>query len=142
MHVFIKGKEIQIDEDDLHILDEHKWFWGNHGYLLTKIQTAPRKRRTVALHRLIMEDPPYPLVVDHINRDKSDNRKCNLRACTQAENLQNKGRYNVPGKGVTFNRGKWRVIIKINGKAKWFGHYDTKDEALIVAQNKFKELAA
>lgn len=142
MRVFIKGKEIQIDEDDLCLLDKYRWFWGKVGYLITKIPVAPYKRRTVALHRLIMGDPPPPLVIDHINRDRLDNRKCNLRVCTQAENNQNKGPYQKVDKGVSLRRGRWQVIIKVKGKTKWFGSYDTKDEALIVAGNKFKELAA
>lgn len=142
MFVFIKGREIQIDEEDLWLLEKHSWWWGQMGYLLSKIGVGEGRRKTMALHRVIMDDPPPPFVIDHINRDKNDNRRCNLRICTQAENNKNKDRYDKPDKGVSLRRGKWQVVIKVNGKAKWFGHYDTKEEALFVALDKFKTNAA
>ena len=55
-----------------------------HGYVL-----YGRGKNTHRLHRIIMNCPSN-MVVDHINGNKLDNRKCNLRICTIEENSQNK----------------------------------------------------
>lgn len=136
MHVFIKGIEIQIDEEDLHFLNEHKWWANGCGYLTTQISKPGGGRRSIGLHRMIMGDPENRLVVDHINRDKSDNRKCNLRVCSYSDNNFNRPVFLKPHKGVSFRKGKWQVVIKINGKPKWFGHYDTMEGALVIAKEQ------
>lgn len=74
---------------------------------------------------------------DHINRNELDNRSCNLRPCTQQENLRNKSIRSDNTSGVTGvdwnkNKQKWRVRI-YNGKGKEIviGHFDNLDEATI-----------
>lgn len=47
------------------------------------------KQVPIRLHRLLL-NPPADMVVDHINRDTLDNRRANLRICTQKANLQNR----------------------------------------------------
>lgn len=72
---------------------------------------------------------------NHINGNTLDNRKQNLRLCTNAENLQN--RVNIPTNnssgiiGVHFDRSrnKWKVEIGVNGKNKYIGRYNTLEEA-------------
>jgi hypothetical protein len=69
--------------------------------------------------------------VDHINRDPSDNRWKNLRSATHGQNransLANRGRA-LP-KGVYLDHGRFRAIIRRNGKNSSLGHYDTPAEA-------------
>ena len=139
METTYKGMPVFFDKIDLPLFEKHSWFWMN-GYLMTKINQHG-KRRTIGFHRLILGDTPG-MHTDHINRIRHDNQRCNLRVCTQAENNRNKGAYEKPEKGVSFRRGKWQVVIKVAGKAKWFGHYDTKDQALMVAQEQFKRRIA
>lgn len=72
--------------------------------------------------------------IDHKNRDKADNRICNLRLCTPAENGQNAklSRANKSGvSGVFFNskKGKWTAQITVNRKNIVLGAYDSIDEA-------------
>ena len=64
--------------------------------------------------------------IDHKDKNKKDNRLCNLRIATHAENLQNKD-----CKGCCFieARNKWQSQIKLNGKHKTIGYYDTYEEA-------------
>ena len=72
--------------------------------------------------------------IDHINRDPSDNRWCNLREASYAENNRNKsiGTDNTSGyKGVNWHKhkNKWRSEIKVNKKVIHLGYYDNKEEA-------------
>lgn len=76
-----------------------------------------------------------PAEIDHINRVRCDNRISNLRSVTRAQNHQNrnKPKHNTSGYvGVSFHRrsGCWRADIKINGKQRALGLYDTKQEAV------------
>lgn len=71
--------------------------------------------------------------IDHINGDRTDNRIANLRDVTQAENLQNMRRpkaYSSTGMlGVAKFRSKFRAEIRINGKKKHLGVFDTAEAA-------------
>ena len=71
-----------------------------HGYVL-----YGRGKNTHRLHRIIMNCPSN-MVVDHINGNKLDNRKCNLRICTIEENSQNK----IKTKGVRKNGDKFEAF--------------------------------
>jgi len=63
--------------------------------------------------------------IDHKNKDKKDNRLCNLRVATQSENEQNKN-----SKGYYMDKhGKFQAKIIINGKYKYIGYYGTEEEA-------------
>lgn len=73
-----------------------------------------------------------PRQVDHINRDKADNRLANLREATDAQNQANNGpqKNNRSGfRGVSPSKGKWRAVVTVNAKQKWLGYYDTPEEA-------------
>jgi hypothetical protein len=67
------------------------------------------------------------IMLDHINKDKSDNRISNLRSVTSSENLHNK-----ESKGCWFDksRNKWTTAITIKGKRKTLGRFDTEQEAI------------
>lgn len=91
------------------------------------------------LHREIVGlEPGDPLRVDHINRDTLDNRRSNLRICTDAENAQN-----VPGRpdsmskyrGVTWrsDKQKWKVTHRMGGRTYTAGLFEDEDEAGRVA---------
>jgi hypothetical protein len=89
--------------------------------------------RTVTLHRLIMKPPPE-LQVDHINGDRLDNRRVNLRIVTKAENQQNRvARHalNRSGyRGVTRTKyGRWVVKAKVHGQPHYIGTFTTVEEA-------------
>lgn len=76
----------------------------------------------------------WPDEVDHINRDPSDNRLCNLRACSHRENLYNQS----SAKGSTSQylgvrwdkgRGNWCAAISVAGRGHFLGRYGREDEA-------------
>jgi hypothetical protein len=93
----------------------------------------------LALHRLILE-PPSGKQVDHINRDRLDNRRSNLRPVDAGQNTQNRGRW--PSKrrfrNVELDRRRkvmrWRVNPRTNGRNVHVGYYATEFEAAIVAE--------
>ena len=72
-----------------------------------------------------------PLILDHINGDRSDNRLCNLRAATGQQNSFNKKSIRNGLKGASFykRKNKWQSQIKFNGKCKHLGYFDTEIEA-------------
>lgn len=72
--------------------------------------------------------------IDHINRDKTDNRISNLRLATIEQSNQNREKHkvNTSGyKGVSFSksRGLWEASIKWNGKSKFLGRFSRKEDA-------------
>ncbi len=104
------------------------------------------KRENTYIHRLIMKSPKG-LVVDHINHNTLDNRKDNLRACTQSQNCMNKvsNRGKSKYKGVTYSNDRkrirrWRAIINQNGKNISLGRYKTPEEAALAYNTKAKEI--
>lgn len=87
---------------------------------------------TALMHRIIM-NAPKGKVVDHINHDACDNRKSNLRICTQKENLENSNQYygNKSGvRGVCWGTKdkRWKAYIRVNYKFMNLGEFiDIKD---------------
>lgn len=84
------------------------------------------------MHRLIWimfnGEIPEDLVVDHIDRDITNNSITNLRLFTKSQNALNVSK---EYKGVTFDRtrNKWRAQISINNSTKFLGRFDTKELA-------------
>jgi hypothetical protein len=114
-----------IDLEYVEIVKRYKWGLDKRGYVYNN--------QVGFLHRFIM-NPPDDLVVDHINHNKLDNRRDNLRVCTQQENAQNRPIQcnNTSGiTGVTWDKrkNKWRATISVNGKRKYLGYFNSKEEA-------------
>jgi hypothetical protein len=71
---------------------------------------------------------PHGLEVDHINHDKLDNRRCNLRIVTRQQNNQNtrpktSSTRTSAYKGVHLAKGKWRASIHTNGTTRQLGTF-------------------
>lgn len=102
----------------------------NGGYLRVKLCTSGRKLRKF-VHRLIAEtfipNPSDLPVVDHINHARDDNRVMNLRWTTPQQNSFN--RSNTKGYCFVKHRNKFMASIKVEGKYKNLGYYDTEVEA-------------
>ena len=135
-----QGKIALVDADDFEWLNQWKWSYARKegsltGYAFRRLHSTNNKREAVPLHRLIM-DLKYGDIrhVDHINGDGLDNRKCNLRVCSKAQNLRNrdKNKNNTSGyKGVfwTERDQKWYAKITYNLAQHYLGCYNTKEEA-------------
>ena len=77
----------------------------------------------VLLHRYLMQPGPGQQV-DHINRNKLDCRRSNLRLATPAQNSQNVPR--VKGNAYETPYGRWQAKVKLAGKVFFLGTYQTK----------------
>lgn len=126
------GQIVLVDDEDSHWLEDNKWYITNKEYVSVN---------NFALHRLVMGCVSGDnIVVDHINHNTLDNRKCNLRKCTFRENLLNsKGKPNhrsTPYKGV-FPTSYNSYIVKIkNGNTETLvGTYKNLYEAAIAYNN-------
>lgn len=123
-----QGAFALVDDDDLELLGPRSWSLSTEGYAVAKINGKQKR-----MHRIIMQAKDSE-VVDHINGDKLDNRRANLRLCSHAENRRN-GRTRRDSssgyKGVRFEprTGKWQAYISHDGKYRNLGCYSTKEHA-------------
>lgn len=89
-------------------------------------------------HRLVM-NAPDGMEVDHINGDRLDNRKQNLRLAKHEQNMWNKPPTKANKTGVVGvhrnSRGKWVAQVSIGGKAYHVGTYEDKDQAVSSRDN-------
>ena len=77
----------------------------------------------------------WPDVIDHINGDRSDNRLCNLRNVTKAENARRTAKtQNTPGVRFCARRNLWQARITYNYKDKHLGYFENKDDAIAARQ--------
>lgn len=123
------------DPDDFVELNQWAWTLHRGGY----VARVGIGKKSILMHRVIMGLEPrgtvqVSLEVDHINGDRLDNRKQNLRVVTRAENAQNlrpRDGGTSRFRGVSFDRraGKWRAEVTIFYKKHYLGLFDTEDEA-------------
>lgn len=101
-----------------------------------------------AAHRLVflfMEGSFPAGEVDHANRNKDDNRLCNLRKVTRLENMKNRGQYrnNTSGHvGVVRRGNRWRAKITVGGKFVSLGMHDTFEDAVAAYREAKRTLHA
>lgn len=134
-------KRVLIDKADIEKIKPFKWTIkkDKRNFYIRAYTREGSQRKHIQLHRLIMGFP-YNKQIDHINRNSLDNRKCNLRVVTNAENCRNRKMplNNKSGHiGVFFEKEKalkWSAYITFNGKRKRLGNYNTKDEAITARQ--------
>lgn len=117
---------VLVDDDDLHLVSQWNWSLSKDGYA---VAGQPQVRMHRVLCGLERGDPRQP---DHINRNKLDNRRANLRVVDAQVNQQNKpasGRSGYRGVSWVSKYGKWRAQAMLNGKGYYFGLYDDPAEA-------------
>lgn len=126
-----KGRVALVDDDDYRRLRNFgSWCCNNRGYAVHYTEICD-KRRVLYMHRVILSAPPH-LTVDHINRDKLDNRRENLRLATRSQNQANHAKRSdssMDYKGVTFRKGRYDARIKYGDKRISLGRFDDPEEA-------------
>jgi hypothetical protein len=129
----VEGLDITVDNGDYSLLKDSKWRVNSHGYVFRN-ETINHKNTFISLHRFLMNFPNG--TVDHINGDKLDNQRENLRICKFSDNNKNQPRYknNKSGyKGVTWHsrHNYWEAHIGVNGKQLFLGKFNDKKEAAL-----------
>ena len=130
-----QGHVATIDAADVHLVEGWNWHAviGRNTVYAARREMSGGKKRTIRLHRVIM-DAPDDLEVDHRSGDGLDCRRGNMRIATHAQNIHNQrlSRANTSGmKGVCWDMGsqKWRAKIKIDGKQICLGRFITPESA-------------
>lgn len=144
------GEKFYFDLDDYEKIKEYCWHVTGYKDKTTNtkyISSFDKNNRTLYMHRFVMNvcDEDYKIQIDHINHNKQDNRKKNLRIVTNSEN-----QFNIPLRknntsgyiGVGFNKSKniWYATIRLNGKTKYLGSSKSKEVAVKLrqdAENKY-----
>jgi hypothetical protein len=142
-NVVVSGKVVLFDEADRPLIESHSWWLNPQGYACTKVKRPDGTRRTIGMHRLILGDPTVP-AIDHINRNRLDNTRENLRATTDSENNRNRPTAKNKSskyRGVSFRKGRWDVVIRVDGKLRWFGAHDSEHAAAKIAAPYFADVA-
>lgn len=132
-----RGQYALLDKEDIDRLGVLSWSAryrpGRKGYVT---EGNPGSVGYSNLARAVMRVTDSSKVVDHINGNGLDNRRCNLRVCDQNSNTKNARRHSKAAskyKGVTPSRGcpgkPWRAQIQVNKKKKALGNFTTETEA-------------
>lgn len=116
-----------FDECDRALVEAHTWSVNGDGYVTTWVG-----KRSFKLHRLIMR-PAVDAEVDHVNHDKLDNRRANLRIVTKSLNQQNRaygyGSSQYRGVSLRSRDGRWRASSGVNGRDVSLGYYERETDA-------------
>jgi len=123
IYISVKDKTVIIDKEDYSKIFPYRVYIGKHGYPVAN---------NTPIHRLIL-NPTNGKVIDHINHDKLDNRKQNLRMVTHSENMVNRKITSNTGELGISKTKKGYYVITVDGK--YVGITKTLDEA-IIARNK------
>ena len=138
----LQGISFAIDEQDYetYVTQMPSWFLSGakNNYATADWTNCPGGRRKVRLHRFLLmgtDDDPLK-VVDHINGDTLDNRRCNLRILSKGANVAHRANLNT--NNISGTRGvywcetnkRWIACIQHNECVWWKQSFQDKDEAV------------
>lgn len=141
-----RNKITIVDLQDFVWLSQFKWhFSGGYAVRVQNVKNGEvdscYRAKTLYMHKEILKRKYGKIVEaskgDHINTDKLDNRRDNLRLATNAENCRNSvkqdGNYSSEYKGVSWYKkyNKWRARITFEGKAYLLGYYKEEMDAAL-----------
>jgi hypothetical protein len=131
-----RGKYAIVDPEDFERFNRYKWHCSQSNYAVraATIKTEKgRKQVELFMHKVVCP-PPQGLIVDHINRNRLDNRRANLRPATWTQNAWNRSkrsRQKTRYKGIRYQKDtkRWQVRLMIEGRRISFGCYNDEKEA-------------
>jgi hypothetical protein len=130
-----RGLFAQVNDEDFDYLNQWKWMAhkDRKNYYAVRVEYKPRKK-TIFMHRLILNTPDK-MLTDHIDHNGLNNRRLNLRNCTQSQNSMNQKPHSITKYlGVYYNkkRNNYQASIRVNRKNISLGFYKTAKEAAMI----------
>ena len=142
-HAKNKNAIALVSKETLNIVLKFKWYLGKNGYPVTyqSIDQEIKLGKPWCMHKIITPRLSKGYVIDHINRNKLDNRLSNLRICTSIQNSYNTSRINNKYKGVKKgSNNTWNAIISKDGKIHEIKNIKTEKEAAKIYDFMAEEL--
>ena len=139
-----------VDDEDYAKVNQYKWCVTRNSHHRTHYAMSRSLgcwKSPMKMHRLIMGCTDSKQQIDHINGNGLDNRKCNLRICTNRQNHWNtrkqRGNYTSQFIGVSWDkrRSKWEAYICPNNKKRSLGFYSSEIIAASVRDKAVKKIA-
>ena len=135
------GHHALVDEEDFQKVDQFSpWYENEQGYAIKKTRIKG-KNVSIRMHALV-NDTPKGLVTDHINGNRIDNRKSNLRSVGQMINCWNRERssqshpvYDLPN-GITFDKSRGKYVATKTVRKR----FDTLEEAINFTNESRKDI--
>ena len=123
-----------VDDRDYESISQYKWYALKGKNSFYACRRCSQQNKNIYMHRLLMNVNDSKIKIDHINRNGLDNRKNNLRICTNSQNQGNRKKRKICSskfKGVCWdkNRKKWIVYIKVNKNKIFLGRFDNEIKA-------------
>jgi hypothetical protein len=156
MLFFLKTRLMPLTKEAVAIVDADSyealcvlgnWCLNSQGYAVQWYRNDAGRRTARLMHRLILDAPAH-LQVDHIDGDRLNNTRANLRLATRSQNMANRRspRTNSSGyKGVSWTANRWQAHICYQHRRLYLGRYrDPQVAALaydIAARALFVEFA-
>lgn len=138
-----------ISKEDFEKCSEYYWGIKDNGYWYTSIKISDFYSTRPLLHQYIIvnkegEYDKSKFVIDHIDRNPSNNKRENLEIKTQGENTKNRGKsgLNTSGvSGVSWRKDiqEWAVRIGVDGKRTYLGSFKDKKEAIRIREQAKKD---
>lgn len=147
-----ENKFMMVSKESLNVVLEFNWYLGKDGYPVSFGSVDGKIKGRIKLHHLVIKvnsHVPKSMIIDHINRNRLDNRLENLRICTQQENSFNRTK-NKNSKGLfkgvkKISEGNWVACVTKNGIKHEIKNIPTEDEAGkiydLMAEDLFGEFA-
>jgi hypothetical protein len=127
---------ILLDPEDEWLRDYLRWRISTKGYVEATMYDG-EWRKTVKMHHFITGTPIWEgEMADHINRNKLDNRRSNLRIVTKYESSQNRQFVDDAKHYRVTRNGKFEVRISIKGVTVQVGTFATIEEAEMAYENR------
>ncbi|MGU7923375.1 HNH endonuclease [Streptococcus suis] len=132
-----RGYIFEFSLEDWELVTKWSWSVDPRGYLAATVNNCHK-----TLHNYLM-NPSKGFVVDHVNGNKLDNRRTNLRICTPHQNSFNScvSKNNKLGvKGVSLTpHGRYRARIMVNRKEIRLGHFEKIEDAITARKKAEKK---
>lgn len=139
-----QGKHAVVSDGDFETVNQFKWYYDKTtGYAKRDVRIEG-KRKCIYMHRFINATSDG-MLTDHINGNRLDNQRENLRTCNATQNHANKkieSKFSSKYKGVYWhkNRDKWVSMIRFERKSTYLGVFTDEKEAAKAYNEKAKEL--